>query len=215
MAVARLVMAGGTSPGAGKTTLTTELASTLAHEGVVLVSEDEVWGARRLDDGPVDRESARTEFVDLLHSGHPPTVEALEVTFDRIAQSAARTSWWLQDWTWLDLASMTVQAWKQSDASGLLERLGAHRSVVLYLKVDPQEAMLRAVAERGPTWLRQHAQGLSLPDGSSVEAVAAFYARHERDRLDRLSRCGVETAVLDAGGPRADLVEAALRAVMT
>lgn len=206
-------MASGTSPGAGKTTLVEHLAASLAGDGVILVTEDDVWGERRLDDGPVDHASARPEFIELLHSGHPWTAQALEATFDRVANNAV-ARWWLQDWTWPGLAAVAVEGSQAADAPGLIGRLNEHRAVVLYLKVHSMVAMSRAVSERGPTWLRQHALGLGLSPGSDAKDVAAFYERQEDKRLRWLARSGVRTVVLDAGRPSLRVVADAMDALL-
>lgn len=201
MSSPRLVMASGTAPGAGKSTLVARLAEALRQKGDVVdvVTEDDVWGARRLDDDPISRTSARREFISLLHSGRPPTIKDLGVTFDDVA-STMTGRWWLQDWTWQDLAATVPgQAPNVAAADAMATRLARHQAVVFYLLVDPVEAVLRAASQRGETWLRRHARGLGLPPDSTVEEVSRVYAHHEETRLARLSSGPREHVVLDGG----------------
>lgn len=209
----RLVMAAGSSPGAGKTTLVESLAKSLAGDGVIVVTEDEVWGARRFDNGSVDHASTRPEFVELLHSGRLRSAQALEATFDRISDNVD-ARWWLQDWTWPDLAAMALESPKAADAPGLVGRMRARRAVVLYLKVEAMVAMSRALSERGHTWLRRHALGLGLSPDAGAMDVAAFYERLEDDRLRWLGRSGARTVVLDAGRPTPRVAADALNALV-
>src|SRR5262245_42068942 len=96
-------MAAGSAPGAGTTTVIERVASAMRADGerAEIVWEDDVWGARRVDDAPVDRSTARPEFVELVRE---PSAARVVATFDQVAERITADHW-LQDWTWQDLAT--------------------------------------------------------------------------------------------------------------
>lgn len=207
-------MASGSAPGAGKSTLIDAVAAELRRLGdtVDVVTEDDVWGERRLDELGVDLTTARPEFVELLLGGRRPTSDAVIATFEVVA-SNIRARWWLQDWTWQELDALSDPTEGRSAADGLDAGLAQHDALLLYLRVDPVEALSRAVTQRGTTWLSRHARDLGLRSAASVEEVAEVHAQREEGRLARISASACRQVVLNGARAPHAVVSDAVRTV--
>ncbi len=221
----RLVMITGSAPGAGKSTLMHTLAAALRDLGdsVLEVSEDAVWGERQLGTLPVDYARAWPEFRALLHerpSGGSPTKHQVLTAFTRVQRRVAASHLWIQDWSWIDLAGMLP--WARADERALLafscDLQRVARSLwplVLHLRIDPQDSLRRAVAERGWVWFDRHA-GASANDLGREErfrALAASYREREQQRLRALHAGGWDAVVIDAQEGCASVLRRALETV--
>ena len=154
----------GCSAGSGKSTTMRAVAARLRGDArdVLSITEDDVWGDRQFDAAPVDRWSALPLFVELLHEERDgDTTPAMVVkAFELLMQEALdRSAVWLQDWAWPDLFS--VLGWDRqlrSQTSTRLQQVSAPLSpVVVYLRLDPSQALRRALtneARRGSTVMR-------------------------------------------------------------
>lgn len=200
----------GSAPGAGKSTLMRTLAAGLRGRGdsVIEVSEDAVWGERQLGTLPVDYATAWPEFRALLHerpSDGSPTVTEVYDAFERVQRRVAASRVWIQDWSWIDLAGMLP--WARAHDGALLafacdlQRVAqSFRPLVLHLRVDPQDSLRRAVAERGWVWFNRHAGASSADLGREerLRALAASYRERERERRRLLDAGGWEVVAIDA-----------------
>jgi hypothetical protein len=221
----RLVIITGSAPGAGKSTLMRTLATGLRGLGdsVIEVGEDAVWGERQLGTLPVDYATAWPEFRALLHerpSGGYPTVTEVFDTFACVQRRAATARVWIQDWSWIDLAGMLPWAGANEGAllafSCDLQRVARSLwPLVLHLRIDPQDSLRRAVAERGGVWFDRHAGASSddLGREERLRALAAFYSERERRRLRVLNAGGWDVVVIDAQEECASVLRRALEAV--
>jgi len=221
----RLVMITGSAPGAGKSTLMRTLAAGLRGLGnsVIEVGEDAVWGDRQLGTLPVDYATAWPEFRALLHERPcdvSPTVTEVFDAFARVQRRAAAARVWIQDWSWIDLAGMLP--WARAHEGALLafscdlQRVARSLSpLVLHLRIDPQDSLRRAVAERGWVWFDRHA-GVSsdgLGREERLRALAASYRERERRRLRVLEAGGWDVIVIDAQEECASVLGRAREAV--
>jgi len=221
----RLVIITGSAPGAGKSTLMRTLAAGLRGLGnsVIEVGEDAVWGERQLGTLPVDYATAWPEFRALLHerpcSGSPTATEVFDA-FVRVQRRVTASRVWIQDWSWIDLAGMLP--WARANEGALLafscDLQRVARSLwplVLHLRIDPQDSLRRAVAERGWVWFDRHA-GVSSDDLGREErlrALAASYRERERRRLRVLDAGGWDVVVIDAQAGCAAVLRSALETV--
>jgi hypothetical protein len=215
----------GSCPGAGKTSLARDLAAMFGSRGssVLMISEDDVWGRRELGLDPISYASALPEFSAALHDQRTPTsADALLRTFEQVrARYLQGQTVWIQDWSWLDLASGLLGGRPQPElltkfAGDLLEAACDLKPVVLFLRLDPRLGLQRAVRERGTTWLRRHA-GVSMAadvrDGDLVRGLADYYGGQERERLALLGSSGWETLIVDADVDRPAVLSAAVAAL--
>ena len=223
--VTRLVMITGSAPGAGKSTLMRTLAAGLRGRGdsVLEVSEDAVWGERQLGTLPVDYATAWPEFRALLHerpSGGSPTVTEVFDAFVRVQRRVAASRVWIQDWSWIDLAGMLP--WARAPEGALLACSGdlqhvarSLRPLVLHVRVDPQDSLRRAVAERGWVWFDRHAGESSdgLGREERLRALADLYRERERRRLRVLHAGGWDVVVIDGQAGCAAVLGSAREAV--
>lgn len=222
----RLIMITGSGPGAGKSTIMAEIAKTLRHRAMpaLEVDEDAVWGKRQLGRNPIELTAVWPEFRELLHTPKPqlsPTAADLLHTFQCVQDRAARAgAIWIQDWSWLDVAEMLP--WAQSDHRLLLRfstdlRTMAEqlRPTVLYLRTDPEHALRRAVADRGPVWFERHADGRVTASNSEERllALASLYATREQLRRRVLEDGGWTPVYIDSGGRLQAVLHAALIAL--
>ena len=221
----RLVIITGSAPGAGKSTLMRTLAAGLRGLGnsVIEVDEDAVWGERQLGTLPVDYATAWPEFRALLHErpcGGSPTVTEVFEAFVRVQRRVAASRVWIQDWSWIDLAGMLPWACAHEGAllafSCDLQRVARSLwPLVLHLRIDPQDSLRRAVAERGWVWFDRHA-GVSsdgLGREERLRALAASYRERERRRLRVLDAGGWDVIVIDAQEECASVLGRAREAV--
>ncbi len=222
----RLIMITGSGPGAGKSTVMSEIAKTLRHRALpaLEVDEDAVWGKRQLGRNPVELTAVWPEFRELLHKPKPqisPTAADLLHTFQCVQDRAERAgAIWIQDWSWLDVAEMLP--WTQSDHRLLLKfsmdlRIMAEqlRPTVLYLRADPEHALRRAIADRGPVWFERHADGM-VPASNSKErlsTLASMYAKREQLRRRVLEDGGWTPVYIDSGSSLQEVLHAALTAL--
>lgn len=217
---AGLVMLSGSSAGAGKSTVMLALADRCSAYGRVLtVSEDDVWGKRELGTDPVDRTAASPLFFDLLHRDAPEDVSPAAVVgaFEQLRREAMDgRAMWLQDWSWPELLSML--GWSpelRQETSHVLHELSAALApaMVIYLQLDPQDALDRAVRERGATWFNRYAG--RRPDEpvtrTALRQVADMKRQAEQER--RAALAGWPVALVDGSGDRADVIDAAWRVV--
>lgn len=222
----RLIMITGSGPGAGKSTLMSDIATTLrAHALPVLeVNEDALWGKRQLGWSPVELTGVWPEFRELLHTPRAqrsPTAVDLLQTFQRVQNRAERDgAVWIQDWSWLDVAEMWP--WAKTDERLLLRFALELRTIaeqlrpaVLYLSIDPERALRRAVADRGPVWFERHAEGdVSAPNAAErLVALASMYGKREHLRRRILEDGGWTPAYIDGCGSRQAVLRAALTAL--
>jgi hypothetical protein len=194
----------------------------LAHS-VLEVGEDAVWGERQLGTLPVDYATAWPEFRALLHErpcgGHPTATEVFDA-FARVQRRVAAADVWIQDWSWIDLAGMLP--WARANEAALLafscelQRVArALWPLVLYLQIDPQDSLRRAVAERGWVWFDRHT-GVSSDDlgrEERLQALTGSYRERERRRLRVLEAGGWDVVVLDAQEGRAAVLGRALETI--
>jgi hypothetical protein len=190
---------------------------------VLEVSEDAVWGERQLGTLPVDYATAWPEFRALLHErpcGGSPTVTEVFDAFVHVQQRATASGVWIQDWSWIDLAGMLPWARAHEGAllafSGDLQHVARSlRPLVLHVRVDPQDSLRRAVAERGGVWFDRHT-GVSsdgLGREKRLRALAASYREREQRRLRVLEVGGWDVAVIDAQAGCAAVLRSALETV--
>ena len=182
---------------------------------VMAIDEDAVWGERRVDRAPVDYTTASSLFYDLLHSerdagGCPPPDQVVQVFEQLVNEALDRSAIWLQDWCWSDLLGML--GWDHQAVRVTLQQLqkiaAALAPRVIYLRVDPSVALLRALEERGPRWFNRHA---TTPfDGpvtaTMVDNMAALSRRAESARIGALA--GWATTSVDAAAPHHEVLEA-------
>ena len=221
----RLVMITGSAPGAGKSTLMHTLAAGLRGLGnsVIEVGEDAVWGDRQLGTLPVDYTTAWPEFRALLHERpcdvSPPSLRCL-MHLHACNDALLLHAMWIQDWSWSDLAGMLP--WARANEAALLafscDLQRVARSLwplVLHVRIDPQDSLRRAVAERGWVWFDRHA-GVSS-DGLGREerlcTLTASYRERERRRLRVLHAGGWDVVVIDAQAGHASVFGRALETV--
>ena len=194
------------------------LAARYRQFGEVLeVSEDEVWGTRELGTAPVDRSSASPLFFDLLHgvAGRGIGPEAVIEAFRQLQQEVLRRSAvWLQDWYWADLLNML--GWRREVRQQTLRSLRDLSTVlaplVIYLQVDPEVALHRALRERGAVWFNRYA-GRPFDEPvtrSVVSEVAAVRSKAEAARKAEI--VGWPVAFVDASAALDDVAEAAWQA---
>jgi len=190
---------------------------------VIEVGEDAVWGERQLGTLPVDYATAWPEFRALLHErpcGGSPTVTEMFDTFVCVQQRVAASGVWIQDWLWIDLAEMLPQARAHEGAllafSGDLQHVARSLSpLVLHVRVDPQDSLRRAVAERGWVWFDRHAGESSdgLGREERLRALADLYRERERRRLHVLEAGGWDVVVIDGQAGCAAVLGSAREAV--
>lgn len=215
----RLVMVAGSAAGSGKSTTMQYLAARLRDEErpVLTVTEDDVWGVRQLDTGPVDRLSALPLFFDLLHrpGSAPATPDMVAAAFEQLAQLAIDLSAaWLQDWAWPDLFRML--GWDSDTrrrASATLRRIAAPlQPQVIYLQLDRTLALTRALDERGPVWFNRYAaRPVDLPvTAEVVERVSMDRDRLEDEVMSDLS--GWEVQLVPSDRPREEVAAEVWRA---
>jgi thymidylate kinase len=223
-----LIMIGGTVPGAGKTTLMNALASVITSargtRACMTLTEDEVWGERQLGLAPVDLRSARPEFAALLNSATPHEERAARLVdaFRRAATRAnALSATWLQDWVWSDLAHACLGDKASPTATDVTAHLvhlatdhGFHPTV-LFLRVDAQVALRRALTERGPTWFNRHhgADVRAVIDSAGLMDLADAYARAVPARREQLEAVGWDVVGVNADEPLAQVTASALSAL--
>jgi thymidylate kinase len=220
-------MMGGTTPGAGKTTLMEALAaafSTGAGSACMALTEDDVWGKRQLGLAPVDHRSARPEFVRLLDptaSYDERAAGLVDAFLSAVARANAMDALWLQDWVWSDLARACLRDGGTPTAADVtrelvkLAREGGVQATVLFLHVHPEVALRRALAERGQVWLNRHlgADVRATVDTDRLTEVAQAYGRGVAPRRQQLSDDGWKVADISAAGPVDQVVASAVAAL--
>lgn len=89
------------------------------------------------------------------------------------------------------------------------------RPAVLYLTMNTEQALRRAVAARGSLWFERHAVGevTETTYEERILALSAMYGRRDRVRRRVLESGGWAPIYLDAGGSRHEVARAALTAV--
>ena len=89
------------------------------------------------------------------------------------------------------------------------------RPTVLYLRTNPEHALRRAVAVRGPVWFERHADGRVTASNSEERllALASMYAKREQLRRRVLEDGGWTPFYIDSGGTRQEVFHAALIAL--
>lgn len=217
-------MIGGVVPGAGKTTLMRAFATEIAARGTaacMTLTEDEVWGERQLGLAPVDFQSARPEFAALLDPAvtHEERAVRLVDAFRTAATRAnALNATWLQDWVWSDLAHACLGDEAASTATDLTAHLlrlatdhGLHPTV-LFLRLDPEIALRRALIERGQTWFNRHhgADVHAAVDSERLIDLANAYGRAVPARRKQLSAAGWHVADVNADESVAQVTAIAL-----
>jgi len=202
----------GSSAGSGKSTTMRAIAARLRGDArdVLSITEDDVWGDRQLDDAPVCRSSALPLFVELLHEDRDGgTSPAMVVkAFQLLMQEALdRSAIWLQDWTWPDMFSML--GWDRQirlQTSTRLQQMSAPLfPVVVYLRVDPSQALRRALTERGTTWFNRYAQR-PLEEPVTAELVSDVAARKRgAERQHMADLAGWQVLFVDGSSAEADV----------
>ena len=208
----------GSSAGSGKSTTMRAVAARLRRDArdVLSITEDDVWGDRQLDAAPVDRRSALPLFVELLHEERDGgTSPAMVVkAFQLLMQEALdRSAIWLQDWTWPDMFSML--GWDRqlrSQTSTLLQQMSAPLfPVVVYLRLDPSQALCRALSERGTTWFNRYAHR-RLEDPVTAQLVSEVAARKRKAEPQRIADlAGWQVHFVDGSSAEADVANAVWR----
>lgn len=218
-------MVTGSCPGAGKSSLAGDLAGVFGSCGsrVLMICEDDVWGRREFGLDPVSHADALPEFSAVLHDQRMPlSADVLLRTFAQVRARYFRgQAAWIQDWSWLDLASDLLGGRHQGApltefSRDLLEEACDLNPVVLFLRLDPELGLARAVRERGTTWLRRHAGALGATDfcdGDLVRGLVDHYAGQECERLELLGGSGWETLIIDADVDRSAVRSAAVAAL--
>ena len=208
----------GSSAGSGKSTTMRAVAAKLRGDArdVLSITEDDVWGDRQLDDAPVDRSSAVPLFVELLHEERDGgTSPAMVVkAFQLLMQEALdRSAIWLQDWTWPDMFSML--GWDRQmrlQTSTRLQQMSTPLfPVVVYLRLDPSQALRRALNERGMTWFNRYAQR-RLEEPVTAELVSEVAARKREAVPQRIADlAGWQVLFVDGSSAEADVADAVWR----
>lgn len=165
---------------------------------VVVITEDDVWGRRELEDHPVDVLRAREDFRQIVfREPDNDFVELLTRLFDRlVAECVAAKALWVQDWTWPDLVRMSWRTGSEQEARRVSADLRSMaepvRPLILHLDVDPEVALRRALEERGGVWFNRHfARTLShRVEDVDIRAGAARYRADSDVRLDEFSAAG-------------------------
>ncbi len=218
-------MMSGSCPGAGKSSLATDLAAMFGSLGssVLMISEDDVWGKRELGVDPVSYATALPEFSALMRDHRtPPTADAILQTFERVRERYLRDqTTWIQDWSWLDLASALLGRHRHAElmntfAADLLDVARNLNPVVLYLRLDPEIGLERAARERGMIWLRRHAgvpANTEIRDGDLIRGLVDHYRGQESERLKFLGGSGWELLFVDADIDRPAVLSAAVVAL--
>jgi thymidylate kinase len=222
----RLIMITGSAPGAGKSTLMSKIAKSLRDRDVSVleVDEDALWGKRQLGRSPIDLTAVWPEFRELLHEPRPqtsPTAAAVLHTFQRIQNRAdPQATVWIQDWSWLDLGTMVLGS--KTDEHRLAAFSNALRSLaeplnpaVLYLRINPETALRRAVAERGSVWFERHAVGevKASTFEERVVALAALYGKRDDFRRRILEEGDWNPFYIDGSSKHQAVFNAALTAL--
>jgi hypothetical protein len=215
----------GSCPGAGKSSLARDLAGVFGSRGVsvLTISEDDVWGKRELGLDPVSHASALPEFSAVIHDQRTsPSSSAILRIFAQVrARYLEDQAMWIQDWSWLDLASRLMGERRQGDAltgfaRNLLQAARDLNPVVLFLRLDPTLGLERAVHERGGTWLRRHAGvPVATParEDDLVRGLVDHYRAHAREQLKMSASSGWETRIIDADVERPEVLSAAIAAL--
>jgi thymidylate kinase len=188
----------GPGPGAGKSTLAAALAQALEDDGVAVRSVPENW----FFEWP-----AYTDLADRFRERRYPSADDLLAAFDRLRRDVGPDTLWVQEWSWIDLAEDLPWAVRDETALGrfcatLAERAAALRPVILYLDVEPEQAVRRAVLQRGEAWFK-----------SPVDDVVRDYAVREPRLLRAIAGGAWTVHHLDASRPADDVLETALRVV--
>lgn len=207
----------GSSAGSGKSSTMRVLAARLRGDGrdVLSITEDDVWGDRRFDGAAVDRSSALPLFVELLHDERDGGTSPSMVTeaFQLLRQETLdRSAIWLQDWVWPDMFRMLGWEGQARLQTSMLQQLSAPLCpVVVYLRLDPLQALRRALDERGTTWFNRYTQRrLDEPvTAGLVNEVAARKREAEPQRMADLA--GWRVLIVDGSGAQADVADAVWR----
>jgi thymidylate kinase len=221
-------MLAGTVPGAGKTTLMKALVTAMSRSRTrtcMTVTEDDVWGERQLGLAPVDYRSASPEFARLLDPAAPQQERAARLV-DAFRTAAARAdaldATWLQDWVWSDLAHACLgdrATPTAADVTAHLLRLATDQAVrptVLFLRVDAEAALRRALVERGRMWLNRHlgADVHAAVDDERLVDLAHACERAVPARRDQLLAAGWHVVEINAQGSVDDVTASALAALL-
>jgi hypothetical protein len=188
------------------------------------LTEDDVWGQRQLGFAPVDRRSARPEFARLLDptaSYDERAARLVDAFRSAVARANAMDALWLQDWVWSDVARACLPDGGTPTAAEVngellgLAREGGVQPIVLFLQVDPEVALRRALTERGQVWLNRHlgADVHAAVDADRLTEVAQRYGRRVATRRQQLSDDGWAVADLSADGPVHQVAASALAAL--
>jgi thymidylate kinase len=141
----------GPGAGAGKSTLAAALAGSLRGDGVHVRSIPENW----FFEWP-----AYTDLAERFHERRYPSADDLLAAFDRLRGDVGPGALWVQEWSWIDLAEDLPWAERDDDALARFSAELAHRAadlrpMILYLAVDPEIAVRRAVVQRGEAWFKR------------------------------------------------------------
>ena len=195
-----LILFAGSSPGAGKSTLSALVAQQLVATGV---------DARWLDE---------EEMSDLLDSFVPELVERWPAPDPLLRAAEAFVEWCApSDTTYVADSVLPwyvflygrrpheeIEAWSLR----LGEVLRPLQPLVVYLRVDPATALARAVEQRGSRWIENiigwvntwplpYAERLPRPF-RTLDDLAALFRRADELALALLPRWPAETLILDA-----------------
>ena len=194
----RLIIFYGSSPGSGKSTLSSWLANQLEHHGFncTWIYEDDVAGLAEFQ-----------TFVQKVKANDAAMIHALLGSAEmfitgREGEEVTVTDSVFPCFNWLLATGLYSGSELTTFSQKLLKILQPLRPIVFFLSVPPELALERAVKQRGHAWLEQltltvDAYGCNANKSiSSQRDVATFFKRLASTSLQLLKEW--ETVILDA-----------------
>jgi hypothetical protein len=198
--VSRLILFAGSSPGAGKTTLSGILAAQMIAQG-----RPAIWLAEEEIEADLERHGSIWHDGDLGLESFLRAAAAFVESFREADVTILVDSW---------LPPMYLLVGRYSPAiieqfgTDLYESLRSLDPLLVYVRCEPRTALNRAVEQRGGRWInniRGFMNGWRVPYFSaatspfpSVDEVAAFFEEVDRLTLRIVERWPGETLVLDS-----------------
>lgn len=209
----KLIIFYGSSPGTGKSTLSSFLFDQLAlHEIPVLwVYEDDVLHLPEFAEFVADIQSGNPQMMDsLLQATRTFVQRCLNSNVVAITDSIFPCTSWLIStdlYSQEDLVQFTIE---------LEQILALLHPLVIYLDADPRIALQRAIQQRGAAWF----QGLRAALNSykvnrekslqTLDDVVGYFETQGKISLDMLQRWSSELLIFDAVQMSADQLKATI-----